>query len=74
MKPIEFNGFNIVYGADQPEYQPLPAHKNENGNVLTCWELTPEERIEIFNTGILYIRQMTFNEPLQLICPIIEVK
>lgn len=25
MKPIKFDGVNVVFGANQPEYTPLPA-------------------------------------------------
>lgn len=27
MKPLNFEGANIVFGANQPEYQPLPAER-----------------------------------------------
>jgi hypothetical protein len=65
MKPIEFEGHNVVFAKDQPEYMPLPAFKDPSGGVVTCWELTPEERLELFNTGKLWIKQLTFNQPLQ---------
>jgi hypothetical protein len=64
-QPIEFPGQNVVYGKDQKEYLPLPAKKEEDGTVTTCWELTPEERMQVFNTGKIYLKQMTFNQPLQ---------
>lgn len=69
MKPIEFEGHNIVYAKDQKEYIPLPAFRDKDGGVVTCWELTPEERLEIFNTGKLWLKTLTFNQPLQPICP-----
>ncbi len=72
MKPIEFLGQNIIFAKDQPEYQPLPAQRTEDGVVLTFWELTPEERLEVFNEGKLYIRQLTFNRPLQPIMPTVQ--
>jgi hypothetical protein len=25
MRPVEFEGFNVTFAKDQPEYQPLPA-------------------------------------------------
>lgn len=37
MTPIKFKGQNIVFGANQPEYQPLPALKLHDGQVITCW-------------------------------------
>ena len=38
MKPIEFEGHNIVYGESQPDYSPLPAHltKGPSGDVWQC--------------------------------------
>lgn len=68
MIPIEFEGSNVVIGKDQPEYHPLPAKLDKDGTVTTCWELSPEERQEIFTTGKLYLRQLTFNKNLQPIC------
>lgn len=72
MKPIEFEGCNVVYAKDQPEYQPLPAMKTKEGEVLTCWELTPEERLQVFNEGKIYINMLTFNQPLQPILPFVK--
>jgi thioredoxin-related protein len=65
MKPIEFEEQNVIYAKDQPEYNPLPACKTENGDIATCWELTKEEIEEIQNTGKLWIMVKTFNNPLQ---------
>lgn len=71
MKPVEFKGSNIVFGANQPEYQPLPALKldNSTGTVITCWELTDEEIQELVSTKKLYISMFTFNKPLTPILP-----
>lgn len=33
MKPIKFEGHNVVYAENQPEYNPLPAFKAENGTI-----------------------------------------
>lgn len=65
MIPIEFEEQNVIFAKDQKEYQPLPAHKNEAGEVVTCWELSVEEIQEISETGRLYIKVNTFNNPLQ---------
>jgi len=65
MKPIQFNQVNTVFGADQPEYQPLPAHKSTEGDVTTCWELTDEEIEVIKNTKKIFISLKTFNQPIQ---------
>ena len=65
MKPIKFEGHNIVYAENQPEYNPLPAFKDENGTIVTCWELTNEDFERIVETRRIYLSVMTFNNPLQ---------
>lgn len=65
MKPIEFDGANCVYGKNQPEYQPLPAHRTDDGTVTTCWELSPEELKQVQETGVIWLSMLTFNQPLQ---------
>jgi len=68
MHPVEFEGHNIVFAKDQPEYQSLPALRlidDPFGTVITCWQLTPEELEEVNKTGKVYLSQLTFNGPLQ---------
>lgn len=67
MKPKPFKGHNIVMGKNQPEYQPLPAFKNNSdaGEIITCWRLSLWERIRILFTGELWLMLMTFNHPVQ---------
>jgi len=65
MKPIEFKGHNVVFGKDQPEYQPLPALRLEDGTVITCWELSEEDLEKIRLSKKIYLEQLTFNRPLQ---------
>ena len=67
MKPIEFEEVNRVLAKDQPQYQPLPVYKEEGteGNMIHCWELSPEEIIEVTKTGKIWVGQFTFNCPLQ---------
>ena len=66
MKPIEFEGVNVVYGANQPEYIPLPGQRRgECGELLTCWELTPDEIKKIQETGKIWLSILTFGQPLQ---------
>ena len=65
MKPIKFEGHNVVFAEDQKEYTPLPAFKAENGTVVTCWELTNEDFERIVETRRIYLSVMTFNNPLQ---------
>ena len=54
-----------VYAKDQPEYQPLPAHKSDDGTVLTRWKLSFKERLKVLFYGDVYLWLSTFNKPLQ---------
>lgn len=65
MKAKEFKEANAVYGENQPEYLPLPAHKTEEGQAIFCFELDEEERKRIAETGELWVSLLTFNQPLQ---------
>lgn len=65
MNPVSFEHQNVVYGEKQPEYNPLPAHKDAEGTVTSCWELSPEELEIISKTGRIYLSQLTFNKALQ---------
>lgn len=66
MKPIEFPESNVVFAKDQPEYQPLPAFKNQSelGEVISCWQLSFPERLRLLFSGKLWVSLMTFNKPL----------
>lgn len=66
MKPIQFKEANITFAKDQPEYQPLPAFKNQGmqGEVISCWKLSFRERVRILVTGKLWVCLLTFNKPL----------
>lgn len=67
MEPIKFDGANVVYGANQPEYKPLPAERRPgcSGEVVTCWELSPDELKCVQETGKIYLALLTFGQPLQ---------
>lgn len=67
MTPLNFDGVNIVYAANQPEYEPLPAEKRDGrcGEIVTCWELSPEELERVRETGKIWLAVLTFNQPLQ---------
>lgn len=67
MEPIKFEGANVVFGANQPEYMPLPAQivNGRSGQVITCWKLTTDELKRIQETGELWLSVLTFNQPLQ---------
>lgn len=72
MKPIQFDGANCVYGKDQEEYNPLPAQKNEDGTVVTCWQLEPGDLERIKETGRVWLSMMTFSQPLQPVLMSVE--
>jgi hypothetical protein len=55
MKPIQFDQCNKVFGEHQPEVNPLPALQTKNGDVVTCWELTPEEVEVVKQTGKIWL-------------------
>ena len=68
MQPLNFEGANIVFGANQPEYQPLLAErvgKPETGQINTCWELSPDELKRVQETGKIWLGVLTFGQPLQ---------
>ena len=75
MEPIPFKGQNIVFGANQPEYRPLPALKinGPEGEVITCWQMTDEEIEAIVQNKCIYFKQLTFNGPLQPILPMAQL-
>lgn len=73
MKPVNFIGCNVVYAKDQPEYQPLPALKTEDGLVITCFELTDEEVEQVVKNRRFYFSQLTFNQPLQPMRPVTDL-
>lgn len=68
MKPTEFEGHNVVFAKDQPQYEPLPAFvdpKDPNSEVISCWELSEDDLKKINETGKIYLSMWTFNNPLQ---------
>lgn len=75
MKPIDFPGVNFTFAKDQPEYQPLPAMVlgDRECSVITCWELTDEEIDTLVRTRRLYLKQLTFANPLQPILPTVDL-
>lgn len=72
MIPVFFKSYNYIFGIGQKQYKQLPAYKNDDGNVVTCWKLTWKERFKIFFSGRMYIQQLTFNTLIQPILPSIE--
>jgi hypothetical protein len=65
---------HVVYAKDQKEYRPLPAIVDQDGTVITEWELTDEEREALFMGGrirltLLYVVRDRTGERVPL-CPI----
>lgn len=71
MTPIKFPEYNIVFAEDQPEYQSLPAFKNNSaqGEVISCWKLSFRERLRILFSGKLWLSMYSFNQPLTPVLP-----
>lgn len=74
MKPIKFKEQNCTYAENQPEYMPLPAHKTEEGEVVTCWEFSFKDKIRILFNRKLWLGLRTFNKPLQPIALTLKKK
>lgn len=72
MYPIVFDGVNVTYAKDQPQYIPLPAHRAPDGKLTICWGLTWRERIRALLTGRFWLQVLTFNQPLQPLLPSME--
>ena len=64
MKPTKFKEQNCTYAENQPEYLPLPAFKDEQGVIISCWKLSFKERLIILFKGELWLSLMSFNKPL----------
>lgn len=65
MKAVEFEQQNVVFAKDQPGYKSLPAKVFENGDVITCWELSDQDFERLVETRNIFLVIKTFNEKLQ---------
>ena len=72
MKPVEpircGDGMTrVVFGAGQPQYNPLPALvlDTPERHVVSRWQFTEDERRAILDGACLELSQMTFGEPIQ---------
>lgn len=56
-----------VIAKDQPEYNPLPSIiiPGPDGEVLTRWELTDEEKVLLLSGGHIFLSLFTFGGKLQ---------
>lgn len=66
MKPVEFEGQNLVLAKDQPQYLPLPVYldNTKDGIATSCWKLSFKEIVRIAFTGRIWISVMTFRSPM----------
>jgi hypothetical protein len=65
MKLVDFKGRNVIYAENQPEYQPLPALKLDDGRLICCWKLSWKDRLRVLLFGEVWHQVLTFNMPLQ---------
>lgn len=66
MRAIEFPEVNLRIAEKQEEYETLPAHHNEKEMSMTfCFELSEEEKKRVAETGVIFMKVLTFNQPLQ---------
>jgi hypothetical protein len=66
-----------AYAANQPQYNPLPSWRLEDGTVITRWRLTWRERIGVLFGGHLWLTVLTFHRKLQPVkitveCPVVD--
>ena len=59
MKPIEFAEQNTLATSTAPNIEPLPCCVMADGQVISCWELTPEEIDRIKETRKIYVSQLS---------------
>lgn len=64
MKPTTFPEVTATFAKDQPEYLPLPAW-TDGHEVISCWRMTWHERLIALFTGRVWLRQLTYGQPLQ---------
>jgi len=67
MTPTKFPEQIVIIAEHQPQYQPLPAHINDDeATTLTfCWQLTWRERFALLFGGKIWHQVLTFGQPLQ---------
>lgn len=55
----------VTFAKDQPEYQPLPAVRLDDGVVISRWALSWRERLRVLFGGSVWLQLSTFGKPLQ---------
>lgn len=66
------HGSAVTFAADQPEYEPLPAWRTDDGTVITRWSLTWRERIRLLFGRPIWLYVLTFGAPLQPVLPTLD--
>ena len=74
MEAVKFKESNVVFAENQDEYKSLPAYRDNNGVVVTCWKLSEDEIKMINETGRIYLETLTFNKPLQPVMLTTDIK
>ena len=64
MKPTKFKEQNCTYAQNQDEYGNLPAFKDDNSVIVSCWKLSFKERLRILFTGRIWLALWSFDKPL----------
>jgi len=65
MEPVKFPEVNASFGEGQPQYKPLPVLLSPDGQAVSCWQLSEEEKARVAETGQIWLSQLTFKRPLQ---------
>lgn len=65
--PVSFpeaNGVLKGWPADEtrPEVVDLPIHRHQGG-VISCWQLSDEERRQVAETGVVWLHAMALTHP-----------
>jgi len=64
MNLVEFSEQHSVFAKNQPPYTPLPAWRDK-GLIITRWDGSLWERIQVLFTGKIWLRVFTYNNPIK---------
>ncbi|MBO0947346.1 hypothetical protein [Fibrella forsythiae] len=67
LEATDFPERNMKLAEHQPEYKTLPALylREPYGQFITCWALTPWQRVRLLRTGKLWASQLTWKDQFQ---------
>jgi hypothetical protein len=54
----------VVYAKEQPEYEPLPVSRSQDGDIVSRWRPNLRARIALLFGADIYLTQLTFNRGL----------